>query len=36
MRTIRKHKHFSKSFSWFRNQGFGTKDVLLSVNKDMK
>jgi hypothetical protein len=21
MNAIRKHKHFSKSFSWFRNQG---------------
>jgi hypothetical protein len=35
MRTIRKHKHFSKSNKWFKNQGFGAKSVLLSVKVDM-
>lgn len=35
MRTISKHKHFSKSNKWFRNQVFGAKGVLLSVKVEM-
>lgn len=32
MRTVSKHKHFSKSSKWFsKNQGFGLKNVLPTV-----
>jgi hypothetical protein len=34
MTAIRKHKHFSKSFSWFSNQGSVLKSNCLNLGSE--